>query len=325
MRAATLIYNPVAGRHPERREKQIRRAAVELRQAGIDARIAQTSGPGAAREIARDAARQDGTLILVCGGDGTINEVVNGLAPGPATLGILPGGTANIIAKELGLSHDPVRAARELPGWQPRRIPLGLATWAAGPEGPVNLTGPTGLNGSSGAPREQRYFLSVAGVGFDAHVVYKLSTDFKMSWGVIAYSVQAIREALRHSFPVIVCGMEGRESRGTFVVIQRTRRYAGWLDLVPGARFFDPTFNVCVFRSRNRFRYFLYAAAVFARQHVKLGDVELARARHVDCRAAQTGARVRFELDGELAGELPARFDLVPEALTLLVPPKWIT
>ena len=313
MRAATLIYNPVAGRNRARREQQIREAVAVLGEAGIAARPARTSGPGAAQELARAAAvvNPADALVLVCGGDGTINEVVNGLAPGQATLGILPGGTANVIAKELGLPHDPVRAARELAGWRPRRIPLGLAAWPAPP---------VGSPGSADTQRQQRYFVSVAGVGFDAHVVYKLTSEFKMSWGVVAYVTQAIREALRHSFPLIAGRVEDREFKGTLALIQRTRRYAGWLHLVPEARFFEPRFHVCLFKSRSRARYFLYAAAVFARQHLKLGDVELVEARHVFCQAGSPGARLRFQLDGELAGELPARFELVPDALTLLVP-----
>lgn len=253
--------------------------------------------------------------MLVCGGDGTINEVVNGLAPGQATLGILPGGTANVIAKELGLPHHPVRAARQLANWRPRRIPLGLATWPAPPAG-------SSLPAESG--RSERYFVSVAGVGFDAHVVYKLSSEFKMSWGVVAYVTQAIREALRYSFPLIACRVDdqedGRELEATLALIQRTRRYAGWLHLVPGARFFEPQFHVSLFKSRSRARYFFYAAAVFARRHLKLGDVQLLETRQVSCRFVSPGAPVRFQLDGELAGELPASFGIVPAALTLLVP-----
>lgn len=102
MKTTTLIYNPVAGRHPVRRERQIRAAAEELRRAGIEVKLAATARPGDARDLAR-AATDDGTeLVLVCGGDGTVNEVINGLVPGPTMLGILPGGTANIIGKESG-------------------------------------------------------------------------------------------------------------------------------------------------------------------------------------------------------------------------------
>jgi diacylglycerol kinase (ATP) len=312
LKTAVLIYNPVAGRRPARREKEIEQAAAALTDSGISVTVAKTSGPGVAGQMARDAAAQGADAVLVCGGDGTINEVINGLTPGSTSLGILPGGTANIIAKELGLPHDPVRAARELPHWRPRRIPLGLATWPAGPPGTRSFAPSTAV--------ERRYFMSVAGVGFDAYVVYKLSRDFKMSLGVIAYALEAIRQALRHSFPAVVCRAGGRELQGTFALIQRTRRYAGWLHVTPEARFFEPEFQVCLFKSRSRARYFLYAAAVFARRHLRLSDVELVRAQQVSCRPADPDARVQFELDGEHTGQLPATFEVVPEALTLLVP-----
>ena len=272
-------------------------------------KLAQTSGPGMAQQMARDAAQRGEGLILVCGGDGTINEVINGLAPGETALGILPGGTANIIAKELGLPHDPARAAQEFSNWRPQRIALGQAAWAV-------------ARGDSREPPavERRYFLSVSGVGFDAYVVYKLSAAFKRSLGVIAYIIEAVRQALRHSFPVFVCEVNGRELRGTFATIQRTALYAGWLRLVPRAALFEPQFRVCLFKSRKRARYFLYAAAVLARQHLRLSDVELVEAQKVSCTAADSETRIHFELDGELVGELPATFEVVPNALTLLVP-----
>ena len=112
LKNATLIYNPIAGRHPGRREREIRRVADVLQNAGVALKLAPTSAPGTARDLAQTAANQGDDLLLVCGGDGTINEVINGMTPGNITLGILPGGTANMIAKELGLPHDPVRAAQ---------------------------------------------------------------------------------------------------------------------------------------------------------------------------------------------------------------------
>lgn len=309
MNNATLIYNPVAGRHPARREKEIRQAAAALEDSGIRVTLARTSKPGDAGDLARQAAGRGVDAVLVCGGDGTINEVINGLAPGATTLGILPGGTANIIAKELGLPHDPVRAARELPLWRPRRIPLGLAVWTAG-----------GDSSAGAAGVERRYFMSVAGVGFDAYIVHRLSSTFKMSWGVVAYVLEAVRQALRHSFPVFTCEVDGRTFDATFAVVQRTRVYAGWLHLGPRARFFEPEFQVCAFKSRNRARYFLYGGAVMARQHLRLRDVELVTARQVVCFASVPGSRVHFELDGEHVAELPATFEIAPAALSLLVP-----
>ncbi len=307
MKHSTLIFNPIAGSRRARRGRQIREAAELLQTAGIAVKLAETCGPGSARELAQAAASQGDDLVLVSGGDGTINEVINGMVPGKVTLGILPSGTANILAKELGLPHDPVRAARQLPKWSPRRIALGQATWPAGTLAPISKV-------------QRRYFLSVAGIGFDAYVVHKLSLAWKMSLGVGAYLGETLRQALRYSFPPFICRVEDREIPATFAVVHRTSRYAGWLHLAPRAKLFEPQFSLCLFQSRHRARYFLYAAAVLTRQHLRLRDVELLESQKIDCQAVNPGTSIYFELDGELAGELPTTFEIVPDALTLLAP-----
>jgi len=306
LKSATLIYNPIAGRKPQRREKQIQAAVAVLREAGIAVQLAPTTGTGTAEGLARAAADQGAELILVCGGDGTINEVINGMTPSRATLGILPGGTGNIIARELHLPPDPVRAARQLPLWAPRRIALGQASW-------VEEVGPA-------RRLRQRYFLSVAGAGFDAHVVYKLSTTFKLAWGVPAYAWEALRQALQYKFPPFICRVDGEPHAVSFAVVQRTKRYGGPLRLTPHAEFFEPHFGLCLFPSRKLTRWFLYASAVLARQHHRLRDVQLIHGQKVVCKPGEPGTSIRFQLDGELVGKLPATFEVVPEALNLLVP-----
>lgn len=290
-----------------------------LRERSIAVKPAPTSGPNTAGADARAAAAQGDDLILVCGGDGTLNEVINGMTPAKVPLGLLPGGTANIAAKELGLPHDPVRAADELPGWSPRRIGLGLATWPAATDA-GSTPGEPHRGENPPLPRERRWFASVAGVGFDAYVVHRLSSEFKMSAGVAAYVVEAVRQAWRYTYPRFRCRFGGGESEGTFAVVQRTSHYAGWLRLAPRANLFQDGFSICLFKKPGRARYIFYAAAVLARQHLRLGDVELVEAREITCVATESGTPIHFELDGELAGKLPVTFEFVPDALTLLVP-----
>lgn len=304
MKTATLIYNPVAGRRPARRERQIREAAQVLRDSGLAVKLAATTGPQTGRDLARAALDGGSDLVLACGGDGTVNEVLNGLVPGSATLGILPGGTANIIGKELRLPHHPVQAARALPNWKPRRIALGRASWTDPATGRA----------------QSRVFISVAGVGFDAYVVHSLSWSLKMGWGVIGYGLEAVRQALRYSFPEFLFKSDGQERQATFAVLHRTGHYAGWLPLAPTANLFEPGFAACLFKSKSRARYFGYALAVVLRQHLRLSDVELFDTRRVTCVPAQARQRVFFELDGELVGQLPATFEILPDALTILVP-----
>ena len=313
LKKVTLIYNPIAGRRPLARQREIRKVAAVLRAAGLEIELAPTERPAMAHELAERAAANGADVILACGGDGTINEVINGLAPRHVPLGILPGGTANILAREIGLPLNPVHAAAQFVRWSPRRIPLGKATWSTSGASPH---GDLAQNGSS-----TRYFMTVAGVGYDAHVVYKLSLEMKLTWGVVGYIAEALRQAFRYRFQGFSCRTDdGPERFATFAAAQRARNYGGWLHLTPNARFFHDRFNLCLFKSGNRARYFLYAALVLARQHSLLSDVELVEARKLCCNTLAAGETIRFELDGELVGSLPATFEIVPDALTLLVP-----
>lgn len=309
----TLIYNPIAGRRPARRAREIRRVIEVLRGAGMEVEVSPTTGPETAARLASEAAARDTSMVLVCGGDGTINEAINGLVGSYVPLGILPGGTANILARELGVPLDPVRAAAQLPRWSARRVPLGRANWVAEKKPASNSHPPPGLMAA-------RYFMTVAGVGYDAHVVYKLSLQMKLAWGVAGYVVEALRQAFRYPFPTFSWSADnGPEQTASFAAAQRARNYGGWLHLTPEARFFDDRFTLCLFKSPHRARYFLYAALVLLRQHLRLSDVELIRA-HKLCCATRNGDTIRFELDGELVGTLPATFEIVPDALTLLAP-----
>jgi len=263
--------------------------------------------------LAQEAARQGNQAIFVCGGDGTINEVVNGMAPGECALGILPGGTANIAAKDLGLPHHPVAAARALAHAAPHRIALGRVMWQA-PE-----PSPSGA-GAGDADSSGRYFLSVAGVGFDAYVVHRLTWSFKTALGVAAYAWEAIHQVCRYGFPRFACRNSQGEWRGTQALFQRTERYAGWFHLAPGGSLLNRRMQVCVFESSSPWRYVLYTGALALRQHLGLGDVHLVEGSHLACAAENPRRPVYVELDGELAGELPATFELVPDALTLLLP-----
>lgn len=305
LQTATLIYNPIAGRKPARRELQIQQASAALSENGIEVQLARTTGPGCATELARAAIAAGAEMVLVCGGDGTIHEVLNGVCPSRIPLGILPGGTANIVANELGLPHDPAAAARALPKWKARRIAVGLAS------------GRSHLPGANG-DFVSRYFLSVAGLGFDAYIVHRLSFRFKMSLGVAAYVIEGLRQLMHYSFPRIQCQADGQKFEATFALVQRTRLYAGWFATAPKQSLSEPQFSLSLFQSRRRLRYLAYGAAVLAQR--QLHDVSRMTAFAASFEAVDPAAKVFFELDGELAGILPATLSVVPDALTLLMP-----
>ena len=273
-----------------------------LRSAGIAAALQFTSNPGDGQQLARAAVGRGCDLIIACGGDGTINEVINGVVPSTIPVAILPGGTANIVAKELGLPAGITRAARQLPGWRPCRIPLGRATWEA-----------------SGSGR-QRYFVAVAGIGFDARIIKQLNLAMKLRLGVVAYGWEAVVQVFRYGFPRFQCTVNGSTSAATFAVVQRSGRYAGWLRLARPHSIREPGFSCCLFEGSGPARYVRYAMGILTQTHHRLSDVRFAGGSSVRCTNQQPEPDIYFEVDGEMAGRIPATFESVPDALTLLAP-----
>src|SRR5277367_2261438 len=145
---ALLIYNPASGRRRHRRFEEIERATRVLKDAGIATELAPTTAPRAAQTLARKAVDQRRGMVIACGGDGTINEVINGLAGSQVPMALLPAGTANILAKELGIPWDIPHASRLIADGTVRRIALGHAASTNG-------------NHSAELPPDGRYFLSV--------------------------------------------------------------------------------------------------------------------------------------------------------------------
>ena len=254
-----LIYNPVACGSPGRRQKKIFQAVEILKGHDIRLDVAVTTGPASARRLAAEAVSRKVPLIVVCGGDGTINEVINGMAGSMIPVGVLPGGTANVLARELRLPGSLVQAARELPRWEARRIGLGRVRWAEG----------------------ERYFLSLAGVGFDAVIIRSLSESFKFRWGKVAYAVEALRQWWRHPRVPFECSVEGALRRATFLVLGRTKHFAGHFPVTSGADLFTDHLVACLFRGAGRWSYLKYLAGVITGLHSTFTDVEVYRVQRL--------------------------------------------
>src|SRR3981081_3409568 len=186
IRNGLLIHNPNAGGGGRGREKSIDEARRIFAAGGVQTELAVTTGPGHATEIAQRAADEGRHLVIACGGDGTLNEIVNGLAAQKnghrVPLALLPGGTANVLAKELDLPWDIPSAAEKLVRGVVKEIALGLAT-------PLEQ------------PEKKKYFLSVGGAGPDGMIVYSLDLDLKARLGILAYWWQGARGVSRCSFP----------------------------------------------------------------------------------------------------------------------------
>lgn len=301
-RNAYLIYNPLAGALDRAGIERIDLALGALCRAGHRISAVQTKGPGTAIEIARECVAQGADLVLAAGGDGTVNEVANGLIHSEVPFGVLPAGTANMLAFELGLAGPIDAVAREVSDWVPRRICVGLLTAGAG---------------------VQRHFLMVAGVGLDAHIVSQVDPALKKTGGKLSYWIAGMGEFVRELDEFEV--QAGEVSRpASFALVSRVRNYGASVSITRHASLLGDDFALALFEGRNPFRYIGYLAGVIANKLEGMEGVTLLHAKSVELRPRE-GASVNVEVDGELAGELPARVEIVPDALTLLMPPEFVS
>jgi len=302
---AVIIYNPKAGRGLGRRVRDLNEAQKILRDAGVGADLQATTAPGAASELARQAVAQGRQLVIVCGGDGTINEVVNGLACSRVPMAVLPAGTANVLGKELGLPWDIRAAAKLIPQGRLERIALGAAI----PAGP---------------PQAQRYFIAQAGAGADGKLVYAVKLETKLRLGILAYWLEGFRQAMRYPFPEFRVISEGATRDATTVVVGRVKHYGGPVRITTGANLLEAGFEVLIFCPQNWkwLRHMLAFTAALLGQHRKLKECRFWKTTAVRCEPVGS-ERLYAQVDGEPFGALPIEFRIVPDALTLVVPATW--
>jgi diacylglycerol kinase (ATP) len=298
IRDAVLILNPNAG--GGRRMPQLDEARRIFRNAGIETELQSTTAPGEATHLARNAVNQSRQLVIVCGGDGTVNEAVNGLACSQVPLAVLPAGTANVLAKELSLPWNLPRAAEQVVRAQYRRIALGLAI----PEK------------SSGEPR---YFLSVAGAGPDGALVSAVRPEIKLRSGIVAYWQEGFRQLTRYSFPRFRVTAGDCTIDATLVVVGRTKHYGGPFKITTEADLDQPEFELAFITTQSAWRYVAYIPLLWAGRLRSARYAHFCKATSLQCVAIDSSP-ILIQVDGEPAGRLPAEFRIVPDALTLAMP-----
>jgi diacylglycerol kinase (ATP) len=277
------------------------RAVHILRETGSHVELYATHGPQVAGELARHAIDAGCDLILAAGGDGTINEAVNGIAGSEVLFGVLPGGTANVLANEIGLASRPDRAAAQLVDAVPVRISLGV----------LERQG-----------EAQRYFLLMAGVGLDARIVYELDLELKGKLGKLAYWHGGYRQ-LGRPVPRFHLSVNGSEYSASFALITRVRNYGGDFEIARRIRLTDNDFEIVVFQNHQWQDYLRFFGAVMTNRLHSTDGVAIARATQVEVNAPED-QRIYIQTDGEAVGVLPATIKIVPNALTLLMPGSYV-
>jgi len=296
MRHAALIYNPIAGRG--RWEGVLAGVLRTCRQEGLDLEPVPTTAAGQATELAGGLAR-DGRVeaVFALGGDGTAREVAAGLLGSGTPLGILPAGTANLMALALGLPRDPVAAAAMLCRAPSRRFDAGLAGGSA--------------------------FLMMISAGLDARALAALDQDFKSRFGKAAVLLQGVREWWRYGYPEIEVVADGeRLPAATFVAVCNIPYYGGSYRMAPGARADDGRFELVTFHGTGRAPTLAFILGLLTGRHTRRRDVHVRTIEEVVF-SVPPGAGVQIDGDPILPGgaHTTHHVRLAPEPLLVLAPP----
>jgi YegS/Rv2252/BmrU family lipid kinase len=268
-----------------------------LKKVGIAVKLEPTTGPGAATEIARRAVERGDRMIIVCGGDGTINEAIQALVGKDCALAVWPGGTANVLARELKLPDDPDELAQMIAQQSIRRISVGHA-----------------YKRESGW---QRYFLLMAGIGVDAAIVKGVNPLLKKRTGVGAFWVSALDYLRRLPLTPFSMGIGQEHYNATFACIGNAAQYGGWFNLTPDASLEEGKLDICIFNSRNRASLLWGAFRGLIGTHTTASDVVY---RKAVVAYANSNDEAMVQLDGEVVGTLPMLFASLPDALSVIVP-----
>ncbi len=285
---AVIIGNPKAGRN--RGKDRLKRCAEILRADGLHVEVWPTERPQHATEL---AALAEARLVVAAGGDGTVNEVVNGLEM-DATLGILPLGTANVLARELGIPLNAEAACKRIIAGQERRIDIGVGTDRKG--------------------RERR-FTCMAGMGFDAHVVNEVTPRLKRYLKILAFPLAAFKVYLEGDLPPLHV-MHGEDTYvAQFAIVANGQYYGGDFRVAEDAALTTGKLEVVLVDRVGRLLRADILTRILARRPL---DLSMRSFTAVELRATSPGAHVPVQLDGEVWGRLPMSFRIEPGALKVV-------
>jgi diacylglycerol kinase (ATP) len=308
---AFLIYNPASGRRRAKRTQDIARVVDILRAAEIQVEACATTHAGSAIQQAQEAAGAGFDTVLACGGDGTANEVLNGLmrASADVALGLVPLGSGNLLASDLGLPSDPIAAAHKLLTYQPREFRPGLVF----------------SQGKDGQP-QKRYFLVAAGVGSDAELMYRTAVEAKERWGRNAYFLEMARMALHGGYPMFHVEWEDeqgnrQQAKAMLAMAVRAGKFPGLLRLVDlGTGLMRHDFCLLLFRTNKVRRFLSYFASVATGRNWKVPEVDAIHSKWFRCTAIPgIDATIHAQADGELLGTLPAELSVESRSVKLLM------
>ncbi|MDB4777182.1 diacylglycerol kinase family lipid kinase [Verrucomicrobia bacterium] len=266
--------------------------------------IMETSGPGDAEKLTSEAIQNGFTTVIAAGGDGTVYEVLNGLISSNINydefrLGVLPLGTVNVFAKELGLSMNIARCKEVLYKGVSRNIDLPIACF------------------KKGNREKRRYFVQLGGAGLDAFAIQEVNLKMKKQLGPIAYVLAGLK-VLGKSLPPIQCHTaEGMQAEGKLVLLGNGAYYGGRFRVFPDARLDDGCIHALVFQDVKYFQLPWRAIGLFLNKLHRQSGVTYLKSTSLELKSE---GQAYFELEGEVVGQLPANFQMSSKKLQVIVP-----
>jgi diacylglycerol kinase (ATP) len=292
---ACVVFNPTA------RGDKARRFRKHLDEIAKESTLKLTTAAGDARRLAAQAVAEGFDTIVAAGGDGTLNEVVNGIGDAPqgfdkARLAVLPLGTVNVFARELGLPTRLEKAWEVIRQQHETRIDLPKVT--------------------AGEGNRPYYFAQLAGAGLDARAIELVKWQVKKAIGPLAYVLAGLHAVLGEPCTISAEG-GGKKVDGELVMIGNGRFYGGTFNLFPQADLRDGLLEVCVVPRVNIFTLARCGPALLVRRKLPKSAVKVFQADSLTLTSSST---VPVQVDGELVGHLPAKFTIQPTALRVIVP-----
>jgi len=297
-RRLLVIFNPAAGRSPRARLWAI---VDRLERLGCEVSVRETAARGDAEALARAADSAELDAVAAAGGDGTINEVVNGLAASSLPLGVLPLGTGNVLANEIALPRDSGDLA------------AALATAQARPIWPGEIVA---ANGAS------RQFVMMAGIGFDAAVVSRLDERLKRRIGKLAFVLAIVEELVFYRPRRYRVRCDGTEHEAASLVVAKGHFYGGRFVLAPLARLDEPMLHLVLFKRAGRLAALRYLAAMALGVAHRLSDVAIVGGKSIVVTAMDDSEPAPVEADGDIVASLPVTIRVAERPLRLLRPAR---
>jgi diacylglycerol kinase (ATP) len=290
MKRGFLIYNPGAGQ-AQKSDAEVSEVVQEFGKYDINITPSPTFPDVSILDMVKGLVQQAPDVLVGWGGDGTIHEVVNGMYGTDIPVGLIPGGTANLLARELNIGHDIKEAVRIIGEGKTTQISLGRAN--------------------------KKLFLLMVGIGFDSAVIRNVDLHLKRKVGYLAFGLAAIRTAIDYKYPKITIKVNGSEKECVFAVICNAREYAAFFRLAPDADISDEYLYIVLFKDAGLGSLIRYGIYAWQSRHLELKSVESLRASRIEANGSE---EVWVQADGELIGYLPMKFEIIPRALKVFSP-----